>query len=105
MLFFQEIVRQIWFSFLRRKKVAFTGAPEGSKIALEHMRQVRDCAPGTDENPMPKKGYKSRKKESSDEVDDDKLFWDDLDEEEFYEGMFLSQNNIHQLKAYSVPFY
>ena len=37
---------QIWFRYLSRKKVAFTGAKEGSTIAIENMKLQRDLQSG-----------------------------------------------------------
>ena len=37
---------QIWFRYLSRKKVAFTGAKEGSTIAIENMKIQRDLQSG-----------------------------------------------------------
>ena len=61
MLFLQNIVSQIWFHFLSKKGVAFTGAHESSFIATDAMQMQRDVNLGETPSTKPKREVVNRK--------------------------------------------
>ena len=87
---------QLWFGFLERLGIAFTGSPEGSTIPVELMKRKRDKQPGTTDSPIPGKIPRSVsvRKNGKHEEDIEPEEWEN---ESFYDGMncfgYLSWKN------------
>ena len=74
---------QLWFRYLQKIGVAFTGAPEGAAVDLNYIRMARDKKI-LDQNK--KRGPDNQKKDN--DLDELELC-SELAEEEFYEGTSL----------------
>lgn len=71
---------QLWFSFLQKSRVAFTGAPEGSTVDLSFIKFKRD------KKVLMQNTEEATKKEQTEDLQDEIELCSELAEEEFYEG-------------------